>query len=80
MLMAVGSSAQNEWKEIELTNEERAMVKQNNDFAFNLFRQVTMKYGIVGHGGCMPPDGFDITAPYRARSFHPLASPLPSAC
>ena len=73
MLMAVGSSAQNEWKEISLTNEERAMVKQNNDFAFNLFREVTMKYGIVGHGGCMPPEGFDITAPYKSQIISPLS-------
>ena len=73
MLMAAGSFAQNEWKEIELTNQERTMVKQNNDFAFNLFRQVTMKYGFIGHGGCMPPEGFDTSAPYKSQIISPLS-------
>jgi len=38
MMMAMVSLADDEPKDISLTAEERALVKSNNDFAFNLFR------------------------------------------
>ena len=39
LLTAAGAWAQNEPKRIELTDTERQLVEQNNDFAFRLFRK-----------------------------------------
>lgn len=46
-------------KAFELTRGEREMVEQVNDFAFNLFREVTAEYGIVSPEGCIPPPDYN---------------------
>ena len=46
-------------EDLQLTRSELDMVQQSNDFAFNLFREVTAEYGIVSPRGCMPPEDYD---------------------
>ena len=46
-------------EDLLLTRSELDMVQQSNDFAFNLFREVTAEYGIVSPRGCIPPDDYD---------------------
>lgn len=45
--------------DLQLTRGEMDMVQESNDFAFNLFREVTAEYGFVSPLGCIPPDGYD---------------------
>ena len=46
-------------EDLLLTRSELDMVQQSNDFAFNLFREVTAEYGFVSPRGCIPPDDYD---------------------
>ena len=46
-------------EDLLLTRSEFDMVQQSNDFAFNLFREVTAEYGFVSPRGCIPPDDYD---------------------
>ncbi|MBR1389110.1 MAG: serpin family protein [Prevotella sp.] len=73
VMMTVSSQAQ-EWpNDISLTRNEAALVRQNNDFALNLFRKITLKYGYIGRGGCMVPEGVDLEAPYQSQIVSPLS-------
>ena len=63
----------NPLKYIELTRSERDLVNANNDFAFNLFRQATMKYGILGPEGCVIPEGVDPMASEKDQILSPIS-------
>ena len=47
-------------EDLQLTRNEQDMVLQSNDFAFNLFREVTAEYGILGPGPCVPPEDYNL--------------------
>ena len=59
------SNENNEWKPIELTRAEQQLVSSNNDFAFNLFREITKGQGLVIDGECgiNYPDQSEIVSP-----------------
>lgn len=46
-------------EDLQLTRSEQEMVDQSNDFAFNLFREVTAEYGFNSPLGCIPPEDYD---------------------
>lgn len=46
-------------EDYQLTRSEQGMVNQGNDFAFNLFREVTAEYGLTSPRGCIPPADYD---------------------
>lgn len=46
-------------EDLQLTRSELEMVDWSNDFAFNLFREVTAEYGFNSPLGCIPPADYN---------------------
>ena len=46
-------------EDLLLTRSEMEMVEHSNDFAFNLFREVTAEYGFTSPLGCVLPEDYD---------------------
>ena len=63
----------NEWHPISLTRQEQQLVSGANDFAFRLFREAIMEYGYLGPGGCMPPENYDPSAPFKSNILSPIS-------
>ena len=56
-----------------LTRSEQQLVAGSNDFAFRLFTQSIMSYGIASPGGCMPPAGWSHNDSYSNKMLSPLS-------
>ena len=72
------SNENNELKNISLTRAEQELVNSNNDFAFNLFRRVAMRYGILegptGSIDCGNPfEGYDDERTRKSQIVSPIS-------
>lgn len=60
-------------EDLLLTRSELDMVQQSNDFAFNLFREVTAEYGFVSPRGCIPPEDYDLRVAIGNNILSPIS-------
>lgn len=60
-------------EDLLLTRSELDMVQQSNDFAFNLFREVTAEYGFVSPRGCIPPEDYDLSVAIGNNILSPIS-------
>ena len=60
-------------EDLQLTRSELDMVQQSNDFAFNLFREVTAEYGFVSPRGCIPPEDYDLRVAIGNNILSPIS-------
>ena len=68
------SNEDNERQEIYLTRAEQELVNSNNDFAFNLFRKVAMRYDSTEPRECWPPfEGYDEDRTRKSQIVSPIS-------
>lgn len=60
-------------EDFQLTRGEMELVEQANDFAFNLFREVTAEYGIMSPRGCIPPLDYNAEVAMGSNILSPIS-------